>query len=150
MWWLNQQRGWWAQVRMVLAFQSPKFRSLCKQKLTYLLYVEEFFRGNYIMCEKLWSWGGGNIKQGKSRKLQHNIYILSPRSSDPCYIVSYYTKWVTTSWIHSIIYPCDELQAEMSEEEEARRNLDKQIREKKLKIRKIKRELRQYRDQKFK
>jgi len=38
----------------------------------------------------------------------------------------------------------------MSEEEEARRNLDKQIREKKLKIRKIKRELRQYRDQKFK
>lgn len=38
----------------------------------------------------------------------------------------------------------------MDEKEEKRKLLDKEIREKKLKIRKIKRELKQYRDQKFK
>ena len=27
---------------------------------------------------------------------------LCPRSSDPFYIVSYYIKWVTTSWTHSM------------------------------------------------
>ena len=27
-----------------------------------------------------------------------------PRSSDPFYMVSYYKKWVTTSWTHSTIY----------------------------------------------
>ena len=27
---------------------------------------------------------------------------VCPRSSDPFYIVIYYTKWVTTSWTHSI------------------------------------------------
>ena len=26
---------------------------------------------------------------------------MCPRSSDPSYIVSYYIKWVTTSWTHS-------------------------------------------------
>ena len=28
---------------------------------------------------------------------------LCPRSCDPFYIVSYYIKWVTTSWAYSII-----------------------------------------------
>ena len=28
---------------------------------------------------------------------------VCPRSSDPSYIVSYYIKWVTTSWTYSII-----------------------------------------------
>ena len=27
---------------------------------------------------------------------------ICPRSSDPFYIVSYFIKWVTTSWTHSI------------------------------------------------
>ena len=27
---------------------------------------------------------------------------VCPRSSDPFYIVSYYIKWVTTSWTYSI------------------------------------------------
>ena len=26
---------------------------------------------------------------------------VCPRSSEPCYIVSYYIKWVTNSWTHS-------------------------------------------------
>ena len=29
---------------------------------------------------------------------------VCPRSSDPFYIVTYYIKWVTTSWTHSIIF----------------------------------------------
>ena len=29
---------------------------------------------------------------------------VCPRSSDPFYVVTYYIKWVTTSWTHSIIY----------------------------------------------
>ena len=28
---------------------------------------------------------------------------ICPRGSDPLYIVSYYIKWVTTSWTHSIL-----------------------------------------------
>ena len=33
-----------------------------------------------------------------------SIHVLTvcPRSSDPFYIVSYYIKWVTTSWTYSI------------------------------------------------
>ena len=31
-------------------------------------------------------------------------YTVCPRSSDPFYIVSYYIKWVTTSWTHSCIF----------------------------------------------
>ena len=31
-----------------------------------------------------------------------NMYTICPRSSDPFYIVSYYIKWVTTSWTYSI------------------------------------------------
>ena len=30
---------------------------------------------------------------------------VCPRSSDPIYIVSYYIKWVTTSWTHSTKIP---------------------------------------------
>ena len=29
------------------------------------------------------------------------LSAIYPRSSDPFYIVSYYIKWVTTSWTHS-------------------------------------------------
>ena len=29
-------------------------------------------------------------------------YTVSPRRSDPFYIVSSYMKWVTTSWTHSM------------------------------------------------
>ena len=29
-------------------------------------------------------------------------YTICPRSSDSFYIVSYYIKWVTTSWTHSM------------------------------------------------
>ena len=30
-------------------------------------------------------------------------YTVCPRSSDQFYVVTYYIKWVTTSWTHSII-----------------------------------------------
>ena len=30
-------------------------------------------------------------------------YTVCPGSSDPLYIVTYYIKWVTTSWTHSIL-----------------------------------------------
>ena len=29
------------------------------------------------------------------------LYTICQRSSDPFYLVSYYIKWVTTSWTHS-------------------------------------------------
>ena len=29
------------------------------------------------------------------------VYTICPGSSDPFYIVSYYIRWVTTSWTHS-------------------------------------------------
>ena len=35
-------------------------------------------------------------------KLQQT-FTVCPGSSDPFYIVTYYMKWVTTSWTHSII-----------------------------------------------
>ena len=36
-----------------------------------------------------------------------HINTICPRSSDLFYIVSYYTKWVTTSWTHSNIQKFD-------------------------------------------
>jgi len=36
-----------------------------------------------------------------SSELPSNLSTICPRSSDPFYIVSYYIKWVTTSWTHS-------------------------------------------------
>ena len=32
-----------------------------------------------------------------------HLYTVCPGSSDPFYMVSYYIKWVTTSWTHSNI-----------------------------------------------
>ena len=37
---------------------------------------------------------------GQDLDIQYNT--MCPRSSNPFYIVSYYIKWVTTSWTHSI------------------------------------------------
>ena len=34
------------------------------------------------------------------KKLLPNLYTVCPRSSDPYYMVSYYTKWVTISWTY--------------------------------------------------
>ena len=31
-------------------------------------------------------------------------FTMCPRSSDPFYKVTYYIKWVTTSWIDSNVY----------------------------------------------
>ena len=36
------------------------------------------------------------------KKLRHIEHIVCPRINDPFYIVTYYIKWVTTSWTHSI------------------------------------------------
>ena len=42
-----------------------------------------------------------------SLRIQQNT--MCPRSSDPFYIVSYYIKWVTTSWTHSSWAPCQDV-----------------------------------------
>ena len=39
--------------------------------------------------------GSGTCTEGS------RLSTVCPRSSDPFYIVGYYTKWVTTSWTHS-------------------------------------------------
>ena len=31
-----------------------------------------------------------------------DVYTVCPRSSNPFCVVTYYIKWVTTSWTHSI------------------------------------------------
>ena len=38
----------------------------------------------------------------KSKNENTNINTVCPRSSDPFYLVSFYIKWVTTSWTYSI------------------------------------------------
>ena len=34
------------------------------------------------------------------------VFTVCPRSLDPCYIVSYYIKWVKTSWTYSKYFCC--------------------------------------------
>ena len=36
------------------------------------------------------------------RERERVRYTICPGNSDPFYIVSYYIRWVTTSWTHSI------------------------------------------------
>ena len=36
------------------------------------------------------------------------VPTVCPRSSDQFYVVTYYIKWVTTSWTHSITCPPDD------------------------------------------
>ena len=36
--------------------------------------------------------------------LTYRMCTVCPGSSDPFYIVSYYIKWVTTSWTYSMVY----------------------------------------------
>ena len=43
-----------------------------------------------------------NIKVISVRIILPFWYTICPVSSDPFYIVTYYIKWVTTSWIHGI------------------------------------------------
>ena len=45
----------------------------------------------------------GFLRESSYGFVEYNAF---PRSSDPIYIVSYYLKWVTTSWTYSM-YPCD-------------------------------------------
>ena len=44
-----------------------------------------------------------NIGPAASMKQGSKVYTVCPRSSDPFYIVTYYIKWVTTSWTDSNI-----------------------------------------------
>ena len=34
---------------------------------------------------------------------RRSLHTVCPRSSDPFYIVTYYIKWVTTSWTDGIV-----------------------------------------------
>ena len=44
-----------------------------------------------------------DFESGYSNNDDTDSYYITvcPRSSDPFYIVTYYIKWVTTSWTHS-------------------------------------------------
>ena len=55
------------------------------------LFESQFY---FVLCSRLRS-------QRQKKPLKHNGTV-SPRSSDPFYIVTYYIKWVTTSWTYSI------------------------------------------------
>ena len=43
------------------------------------------------------------IKSSQDR-CSMQLHTVCPRSSDPFYVVTYYVKWVTTSWTYSIIH----------------------------------------------
>ena len=45
----------------------------------------------------IWTWG----LMLRSRHIDLYVDTVCPGSSDPFYIVTYYIKWVTTSWTHS-------------------------------------------------
>ena len=36
------------------------------------------------------------------KKAGPGLYTVCPKSSDPFYMISYYIKWVTTSWTYSM------------------------------------------------
>ena len=90
------------------AAPMPISRPITKKRaqVTRLLYR------NFCFCSELWvnhyrpvwniffySWLFKKIDLNLS-----TIYTtVCPRSSDPFYIVSYYIKWVTTSWTYSIV-----------------------------------------------
>ena len=43
----------------------------------------------------------GRLKKKSDDPIRKIVNTICPRSSYPFYIVSYYIKWVTTSWTHS-------------------------------------------------
>ena len=42
-------------------------------------------------------------KLARTKNFRFNLCTVCPGSSDPFYIVTYYIKWVTTSWPHSTL-----------------------------------------------
>ena len=46
----------------------------------------------------------GSGIQHKCDPTNYENYTVCPGGSDPLYVVTYYIKWVTTSWTHSISY----------------------------------------------
>ena len=44
-----------------------------------------------------------NLRDDIGNTIQNIKHTVCPRSLDPFYILSYYIKWVTTSWTHSMI-----------------------------------------------
>ena len=56
-----------------------------------------------LLADFLIYFGGFSLRETKKICIGLiEVYTVCPRSSDPLYIVSYYIKWVTTSWTHSI------------------------------------------------
>ena len=49
------------------------------------------------------TWRVGDIGSTAPELARQRYSTVCPRSSDPFYIVSYYIKWVTTSWTNSTI-----------------------------------------------
>ena len=54
----------------------------------------------------VWSWDGNLPDSSRIMSRERWFFITTttvcPRSSDPLYLVSYYIKWVTTSWTYSM------------------------------------------------
>ena len=100
-------------------FLLPKIISLCNHKKNYvnqLLIVVSLFEERPIFR----LWFRALVLQTKMfirkemfttlKKFEHSLVVdicekfivVCPRSCNPFYIVSYYIKWVTTSWTYSI------------------------------------------------
>ena len=84
------------------ALKVVSFPLLCVSYILYDIYILYIF----IIYECLWRLAHFLIvyllNKNITRLLGHIVHTMCPGSSDPFYIVSYYMKWVTTSWAHSI------------------------------------------------
>ena len=47
-------------------------------------------------------WGEGDPRWIVEERPGKNAYTICPRSTDPFCMVSYYIKWVTTSWTATV------------------------------------------------
>ena len=63
-----------------------------------MMTISSGVQNNYSYVEKI-------LESGQFVNETHRDYTtctICPGSSDPFYIVSYYLRWVTTSWTHSM------------------------------------------------
>ena len=66
-----------------------------------IVYVNEVFNTQICSTQNMSKVRTKASQISKERNIDSSSNFLCPGSSDPFYVVSYYIKWVTTSWTHS-------------------------------------------------
>ena len=88
-------------AKLIRALQviQKDVKCLCVNGMCFLYCkVQKKFKFSFYFC----SFFSGSYQ--RTGKCQFRIlHTVCPGSSDPFYIVTYYLKWVTTTWTHSMI-----------------------------------------------